>query len=43
MQVDFNEAVVVKYQYDRLEEKAAPKTITKRLVFCCASSENRAT
>jgi integrase len=33
MLVDFNEAVVVKYQNDRLEEKAAPKTINEEVGF----------
>ena len=33
MAVDFNEAVVIRYQNDRLEEKAAPKTINEEVGF----------
>ena len=33
MLVDFSEAVVVKYQNDRLAEKAAPKTINEEVGF----------
>jgi integrase len=33
MQVDFNEAVITKYQNDRLEEGAAPKTINEEVGF----------
>jgi type IV secretory pathway TrbD component len=33
MVVDFNEAVVTKYQNDRLAEKAAPKTINEEVGF----------
>jgi integrase len=33
MAVDFNEAVVIKYQNDRLDEKAAPKTINEEVGF----------
>ena len=33
MLVDFNEAVVTKYQNDRLEERAAPKTIKEEVAF----------
>jgi integrase len=33
MLVDFNEAVVIKYQNDRLEEGAAPKTINEEVGF----------
>ncbi len=33
MAVDFNEAVVTKYQNDRLEEGAAPKTINEEVGF----------
>jgi hypothetical protein len=31
MLVDFNEAVVTKYQNDRLEEGTAPKTINEEV------------
>jgi hypothetical protein len=43
MLVDFSEAVVIKYQNDRLDEKAAPKTINDEVGFCSASWESRAT
>ncbi len=33
MAVDFNEAVVIQYQNDRLDEKAAPKTINEEVGF----------
>jgi hypothetical protein len=33
MLVDFNEATVTKYQNDRLEERAAPKTINEEVGF----------
>ena len=43
MLVDFSEAVVTKYQNDRLEEGAAPKTINEEVGFLFAFSASQAT
>jgi len=43
MLVDFNEAAVIKYQNDRLDEGTAPKTINEEVSFLLTSWENPAT